>query len=53
MNAGSIYLFGRPDEYKIENDTLYRIEYINDTVAKEIPIITKEEFIMCYEQWIK
>lgn len=53
MNTGSTYLFGKPDEYKIKNDILYRYEYINDTTCKETPIITKTEFLACYEAWVK
>ena len=53
MSTGSKYLFGRLVEYQIKNDTLYRCEYIDDTICKEIPIITKPEFLMCYEAWVK
>ena len=53
MNTGDKYLFGRPSELKIEDDVLYRYEFIDDTVAKKIPIIRKNEFMMCYESWVK
>lgn len=53
MSTGSKYLFGRPDEYEIENDILYRYEDINDTTCKKTPIITKTEFLTCYEAWVK
>jgi hypothetical protein len=53
MNAGGKYLFGRPSEWEIEDDVLYRYDFISDTEAKKIPIISKNEFMMCYESWVK
>lgn len=39
-------------EYNIEDDALYRYTPIDAiTVAREL-VITKDEFLMCYEKWI-
>ena len=56
MNAGgSRWLFGRPDEIHIENDTLFVYQYDveDDNSVHRFPVITKEEFILCYNTWIK
>ena len=48
MNAGnSRWLFGRPDEIRIENDTLFVYQYDveDDNSVHRFPVITKEEFI--------
>lgn len=42
--------------YDIEDDVLYKTEihYIdNSSIIKKTPIITKDIFVKCYEQWIK
>ncbi len=36
----------------IKNDTLYRICSKGELITGEWPIISKDEFIKCYEEWI-
>ena len=48
-------LFGKPDEYKFKNNTLYRYVYSGEgrtEVVREEKVISKEEFVMCYKEWI-
>ena len=40
-------------EPKIENDVLIRKEYSGGGHIKKTNIITKEEFILAYNTWIK
>ena len=52
MNAGGQYLFGKPDETFIENDTLYRRIWETEQTYHDEIVITKEEFKMCYMAWL-
>lgn len=38
--------------FKVTEDKLIRVEKINDYSINKV-VITKEEFIACYEKWIK
>lgn len=39
-------------EYTFENNALYRYTPIDANTAKKELVITKDEFLMCYEKWI-
>ena len=53
MNVGGCWVFGRPDDVFIENDVLYRRIWETEQVIIHIPIITKEQFMLCYNTWVK
>ena len=51
MNIGGNWLFGKPDEIFIKNNSLYRRIYETEQVYRDEKIITKEEFLLCMERW--
>ena len=53
MHFGSKYLFGRPDEYHFDNDVLYRDVYKDDTHFDSHQVITKDEFLACFKNWVQ
>ncbi len=53
MNTGGIWLFGRPNEILIEGNKLIRREYETEQVYTDNVILTRDEFLLCYNTWIK
>ena len=52
MNTNSEYSLGIPIECEIKDDILYRHEYFTNDIVKRIPVISKEEFLICYKTWV-
>lgn len=52
MYIGGTWLFGKPDVF-IQDDVLYRRVYETEQVYRNEKIITKEEFIKCFDEWIR
>lgn len=53
MPVGRIYLFGKSDNIFIEDDVLYRRIWETEQTYHDEKIMTKNEFIICYNTWIK
>lgn len=52
MNT-SMWLFGKPNEILIEGNKLIRREYETEQVYTDNVILTRDEFLLCYNTWIK
>ena len=53
MNVGGCWVFGKPDEIFIENDVLYRRIYETEQVYDDEIVMTRDEFMLCYNAWVK
>lgn len=53
MNTGGRWLFGRPNDIIIKDDTLYRRIWETEQVCRDEKIMTKDEFLMCMKEWYK
>ena len=53
MNTGEMWLFGKPNEILIEGNKLIRRVYETEQVYTDKIILTRDEFMLCYNEWIK
>ena len=44
---------GKEIDYCIDNNVLYKRVKETEQVIIHIPIITKEQFMLCYNTWVK
>ena len=53
MNVGGRWLFGRPNEIFIEGNKLIRRIYETEQVYNDEIVLTRDEFMLCYNEWVK
>ena len=53
MNLRGGWLFGRPNEIFIDGNKLIRRIYETEQVYDDEIVLTKDEFLLCYNAWVK